>query len=227
MSKERREIVIPSQFLGEESNDLKPGKGTFAENGNIYADTIGFVNQYKNIINIVPLKGPYEPHADDSVIGIVMEALSSIWLVDVNAAYPAFLNTNEVPWRVDFNETDKFLKTGDVVKAKILRIEDDKKIQITLKDRDLYKINCGHIINTEPSKVRRILGKKDSMISLIKKYTKCRIFDGKNGRIWVDGENEAIFKVEKIIRIIEEESINYGLTQKIEDLLKKDEKDVH
>ena len=55
MNKERREIVIPSQFLGKESDNLKAGNGTFRENGNIYANVVGIINQYKNIINVVPL----------------------------------------------------------------------------------------------------------------------------------------------------------------------------
>ena len=50
MSNEKREIVIPSQFLGKESDNLRAGSGTFRENGNIYANTLGIVNQYKNTI---------------------------------------------------------------------------------------------------------------------------------------------------------------------------------
>ena len=65
------------------------------------------------------------------------------------------------------------------------------------------------------------------MMSVIKKYTKCRMFVGDNGRIWVDGSHEAIEKVKEVVKIIEDESIYYGLTSKIENLLKKDAKDVH
>ena len=78
----------------------------------------------------------------------------------------------------------------------------------------------------EPSKVPRIIGKKGSMISLLKKYTNCRIFVGQNGRIWVDGEESGINKVIDTIKMIEDESLSYGLTNKIEDLLKKDTKEV-
>ena len=65
------------------------------------------------------------------------------------------------------------------------------------------------------------------MISLIKKYTRCRIFVGQNGRIWIDGEEEGVKKVIDTIKKIEEESLSYGLTNKIKDLLEKDSKDVH
>lgn len=64
------------------------------------------------------------------------------------------------------------------------------------------------------------------MIALIKKYTRCRIFVGQNGRIWIDGEPDGIKKVLQAIEKIESEAISFGLTNRIEELLKKDAKDV-
>ena len=65
------------------------------------------------------------------------------------------------------------------------------------------------------------------MIALLKKYTRCRIFVGQNGRIWIDGDSdENIAKVLYAIKKIEEESLSFGLTNRIEALLKKDAKDV-
>jgi len=226
MSQEKREIVIPSQLLGDVKSK-KAGRGTFVENGKIYAEVIGIVNRNSDYINVTPLKGRYDPIEKDFVIGIVEEPMASSWLVDINAAYPALLHVNEVPWDVNFGETDKFLNYGDSVMAKILQVDKEKKLQITLKDRNLYKIKGGYILNVEPSKVPRIIGRKGSMISLLKKYTNCRIFVGQNGRIWIDGNEEGIRKVINIIRMIENESLTYGLTNKVEELLKKDTKVVH
>ena len=226
MKEEKREIVIPSQFLGEIKNK-KAGRGTFIENGKIYAEILGVLNANSQYINIIPLKGRYDPIEKDFVIGIVEEPMASSWLVDINAAYPALLHINEVPWDVDFGETERYLNYGDSIMAKVLQVDQEKKLQITLKDRNLYKIKGGQIINVEPSKVPRIIGKKGSMISLLKKYTKCRIFVGQNGRIWVDGDDDGVKKVIDTIKMIEDESLSYGLTNKIEELLKKDTKDVH
>jgi len=226
MAQEKREIVIPSQLLGE-VNKNKAGKGTFIENGKIYSEVLGILNTNNNYINVIPLKGRYDPIEKDFVIGIVEEPMASSWLVDINAAYPALLHVNEVPWDVEFGETERYLNHGDSLMAKVLQVDQEKKLQITLKDRNLYKIKGGQIINVEPSKVPRIIGKKGSMISLLKKYTKCRIFVGQNGRIWIDGDDEGVKKVIEIINIIENEALSYGLTNKIEELLKKDAKDVH
>ena len=226
MPEEKRVIVIPSQILGDASEN-KAGRGTFIENGKILSERLGILNQKGNYINVVPLKGRYDPIEGDFVIGIVEEAMASSWLVDINAPSPALLHVNEVPWKVEFGETEKYLNHGDTVMAKILQVDVSKKLQITLNDRNLYKIKGGHIISVEPSKVPRIIGKKGSMIALLKKYTRCRIFVGQNGRIWIDGDtDENIAKVLYAINKIEEESLSFGLTDRIEKLLKKDAKDV-
>jgi exosome complex component RRP4 len=225
MSQEKREIVLPSQFLGD-TKSSKAGRGTFIEKGKIYSERLGIVSKKSDYINVTPLKGRYDPIEKDFVIGIVEEPLSSSWLVDINAPYPALLHVNEVPWDVDFGETDRYLNRGDSIMAKILEVGSDKKLQITLKDRNLYKIKRGYITYIEPSKVPRLIGKKGSMIALLKKYTQCRIFVGNNGRIWIDGEDNNIAKVVQAIKKIESESISYGLTDRIEELMKKDTKDV-
>jgi len=225
MSTEKREIVIPSQLLGEVKKN-KAGRGTFIEDGKIYSEILGVLNSRGEYINVVPLKGRYDPIEGDLVIGIVEDAMASSWLVDINAPYPALLHVNEVPWRVDFGETEKYLNHGDSIMAKVLSVDVEKKLQITLKDRNLYKIKDGHIIYVEPSKVPRIIGRKGSMIALLKKYTRCRIFVGQNGRIWIDGDEEGIAKVLQAINKIENESLTYGLTDRIEEFMKKDAKDV-
>jgi exosome complex component RRP4 len=226
MTQDRREIVIPSQLLGD-IKEKKAGRGTFIENGKIYSEILGILQKGAEYINVIPIKGRYDPLVKDLVIGIVEEPMSSSWLININAAYPALLHVNEVPWDVDFGETEKYLNYGDSIMAKVLQVDQEKKLQVTLKDRNLYKLKGGYILNVEPSKVPRIIGKKGSMISILKKYTKCRIFVGQNGRIWIDGDEDGVNKVINTIKKIEDESLSFGLTNKIEELLKKDAKDVH
>jgi exosome complex component RRP4 len=225
MPNEGRQIVIPGQILGE-IPAFNPGRGTFVENKKIYAERLGVLNIQDNFINIIALKGRYEPIVDDFVIGVVEEASTSNWMVDINAPYPALLHVHEVPWEIEFADTEKYLNTGDAILAKVLSVDESKKLQITLNDRNLFKLKGGHIIEFEPSIYRRIMGKKYSMIEIIQKYTRCRIKVGKNGRIWLDGDSEGIEKVLQAISKIESEAATFGLTDRIEELLKKDAKDV-
>ena len=225
MPNEGRQIVIPGQILGD-IPAFKPGRGTFVENKKIYAERLGVLTIQDNFINIIPLKGRYEPIVGDFVIGVVEEASTSNWMVDINAPYPALLHVHEVPWEIEFADTEKYLNTGDAILAKILSVDESKKLQITLNDRNLFKLKGGHIIEFEPSIYRRIMGKQYSMIEIIQKYTRCRIKVGKNGRIWIDGDAEGIAKVLQAISKIESEAATFGLTDRIEELLKKDAKDV-
>jgi len=225
MPSEGRQIVIPGQSLGDIPG-FKPGRGTFVENKKIYAERLGVLNIQDNFINVIPLKGRYEPIVDDFVIGVVEEASTSNWMVDINAPYPALLHVHEVPWEIEFADTEKYLNTGDAILAKVLSVDESKKLQITLNDRNLFKLKGGHIIEFEPSIYRRIMGKQYSMIEIIQKYTRCRIKVGKNGRIWIDGDAEGIAKVLQAISKIESEAATFGLTDRIEELLKKDAKDV-
>jgi len=225
MPNEGRQIVIPGQILGD-IPAFKPGRGTFVENKKIYAERLGVLNIQDNFINVIALKGRYEPIVDDFVIGVVEEASTSNWMVDINAPYPALLHVHEVPWEIEFADTEKYLNTGDAILAKVLSVDESKKLQITLNDRNLFKLKGGHIIEFEPSVYRRIMGKQYSMIEIIQKYTRCRIKVGKNGRIWIDGDAEGIAKVLQAISKIESEAATFGLTDRIEELLKKDAKDV-
>jgi exosome complex component RRP4 len=225
MAHEQRQIVIPTQVLGDTATS-KAGRGTFVEDGKIYAERLGILNVQGNIINVNALKGRYDPVVNDFVIGVVEEAATSNWMVDINAPYPALLHVHEVPWEIEFGDTEKYLNTGDAILAKVLSVDESKKLQITLNDRNLFKIKGGHIIEVESSIVPRIIGKSGSMIDLIKKYTRCRIFVGQNGRIWIDGDTEGIEKVLLAIKKIESEAVTFGLTARMEELLKKDAKDV-
>ena len=225
MQSEGRQVVIPGQVLGE-IPAFRPGRGTFVENKKILAEKLGVLNIQDKFIHIIALKGRYDPVVGDFVIGVVQEASTSNWMVDINAPYPALLHVHEVPWDIEFGDTEKYLNTGDTILAKVLSVDESKKLQITLMDRNLFKLKGGHLIEFEPSVYRRIMGKKYSMIEIIQKYTRCRIKVGKNGRIWIDGDADGIERVLAAISMIEREAITFGLTDRIEEFLKKDAKDV-
>ena len=85
-----------------------------------------------------------------------------------------------------------------------------------MKGVGLRRLTGGQIVDITPAKVPRVIGKGGSMISLIKQYTKCRIFVGQNGRIWIDGDLKDIALTLKVIQKIEKEAHLIGLTNEIE-----------
>jgi len=81
------------------------------------------------------------------------------------------------------------------------------------------KIEDGIIIEIQPSKVPRIIGKNGSMVSLLRQHTGCWIFVGQNGRVWIRGESENISRLVEAIRKIEREAHTTGLTDRISKFL--------
>ena len=215
-----RTVVIPGTLVGE-TGKHKPGVGTFKENNNIYASRLGLIVEKSGYLNIIPLSGVYNPTPGDTVLGIISEAQLSSWMVDINAPYPAVLHVNQVPWKVDFGATGEYLNAGDTIIAKISLVDESKKIELSMEDKTCRKIDEGLIINIQPSKVPRVIGKSGSMITLLKKYTNCWIFVGQNGRMWIKGDQKAIDRIVHVIKVIEEESHTQGLTNRIETLLKE------
>jgi exosome complex component RRP4 len=128
---------------------------------------------------------------------------------------------NEVPWRVEFGETRKFMSVGDVVLLKIVGSDEQKRIQITMQDHGLRKLTGGMVLEISPSKVPRVIGKNGSMIQMLKNMTGCRIYVGQNGRIWIDGDLDNIVKAVQAVRMIEEEAHAHGLTEKVKQLLEQ------
>jgi exosome complex component RRP4 len=125
---------------------------------------------------------------------------------------------NEVPWKVEFGDTSRFLKVGDTVMVKILMVDESMKIQVTMNDSGLRKLEGGQVVEIAHSKVSRVIGKSGSMIQMIKNMTDCRIFVGQNGRIWVDGDENTTVAVDAI-KMIEKESQTSNLTERVKELI--------
>ena len=212
-----REIVLPGDLL--DSGRLKAGSGAYTEDGKVYAAQLGIKSVKSNFVNVIPLGGRYIPAPGDSIIGKVVDIGPSNWLIDINSPYPAPLHVNEVPWRVEFGDTSKYLGIGDTILAKVLMVDETKRVQVTMKEQGLRKLQGGQVLEISHSKVPRVIGKGGSMIQMIKGYTNCRIFIGQNGRIWIDGEIESMVYAMRAIRMIDEGAQQSHLTEIVKEYL--------
>ena len=214
-----REIVVPGDVLSTRGE--KGGDNTYERDGKLYAAILGVKNYSQNGISVMPIGGVYMPSTGDTVIGIINDIAASNWMVDISAPYPAPLHVNEVPWKVEFGDTSKYLNVGDAVLLKILMVDESKKIQVTMNDSGLRKLDGGMIVDVPYCKVSRIIGKSGSMIQMLKNMTDCRIFIGQNGRIWIDGDEENAEVAADAIRYIEENSQKGNLTEKVKALIEE------
>jgi exosome complex component RRP4 len=213
-----REIVVPGDLLDD--SGMSAGNYAYVLNGKVYAGILGVKNVFHDSVGVIPLGGRYMPTTGDTVIGIIEDIGPSNWLVNINAPYPAPLHVNEVPWKVEFGDTSKYLNIGYVVMLKVLMVDESKKIQVTMKDSGLRRIEGGQLIEMPHPKVSRVIGKSGSMIQMIKNLTDCRIFVGQNGRIWVDGDDEHADVAVEAIRMIEKEAQSSNLTERVENFIK-------
>lgn len=218
-ARQTREIVVPGDIL--DASGMKPGENAYVLDGKVRASAMGVRNVFQNTVGVIPLRGCYMPSSGDTVIGVIEDIGPSNWLVNINAPYPAPLHVNEVPWKVEFGDTSRYLSIGHVVILKVLSVDESRKISVTMKDSGLRRIEGGRLVKISHSKVSRVIGKSGSMISMLKNMTDCRITVGQNGMIWVDGDDENADVAAQAIMMIEEKAQSGNLTDKIKEFIEK------
>ncbi|MCS3924057.1 exosome complex RNA-binding protein Rrp4 [Methanosalsum natronophilum] len=211
-----RKIVIPGELISE--NEQNAGYGTYVKDGNVYASVYGVLN-VKNKVDVIPFSGKYVPSKKDYIIGTVTDVTSSNWLFDIRSPYTGMLHVSEFPKRVESSKMSEYIDVGDSAILRVKDVDQSMKIELTLRERGLKRVKQGRVLEFPPSKVPRIIGHGGSMVSMLKKETKCEIFVGQNGRIWISGSEEKMDQLTDAIRLIVKESHIHGLTDKIYDFL--------
>ena len=214
-----RPIVIPGEAVG--GPGLKPGPGTYSEGGQLFAAHLGIRNERDGLVSVIPLNGRYIPQRGDAVIGEVTDLGPSHWLVDINSPYPAPLHATESPWRVEFGDTARYLKVGDVIMCHVLSVDEIKRVQLTMQEREARRLTGGMVMEISPTKVPRVIGKQGSMLTLIKDMTRCQIYVGQNGRIWLDGDDRDTAIAARALRLIDERAQAFGLTEAVRELVEQ------
>ena len=213
---ENKDLVIPGQILADD--EYYSGRGTFKEDGKICSSLLGRVSLRNKKIRVIPLKSKYVPKKGDVVIGKIKDVRFSMWDVDINSPYSGILPAFEVFGR-EKKELNKVYDVGDVLFLRVVEVDEIKKAKLGLKGRGMGKFKGGIIVDIAPTKVPRLIGKKGSMINMIKDKTKCKIVVGQNGLVWVKGNEDMEQLTREIIHLIEAEAHTSGLTNKIKNKL--------
>lgn len=213
---ENKDLVIPGQVLADD--EYYSGRGTFKENGRVCSSLLGRVSLRNKKIRVVPLKSKYVPKKGDVVIGKIKDVRFSMWDVDINSPYSGILPAFEVFGR-EKKELNRVFDVGDVLFLRVVDVDEIKKAKLGLKGRGMGKFKGGIIVDIAPTKVPRLIGKKGSMINMIKDKTKCKIVVGQNGLVWVKGNEDMEQLTREIIHLIEAEAHTSGLTNKIKNKL--------
>ncbi len=211
---QKREIVVPGQLLAE--GRYRASIGTYSKNGKIYASLIGLAEQNRNIIRVVPLEGVYIPKEGDLVIGTITLVGGNNWKVDIGGPYGASLHANNALRRPYDEDISRYFDVGDVIAAEVIAFDRVSGPFLTLKGRGLQKLRDGMILTVSPSKIPRIIGRKGSMINMIKDKLRIHTIVGQNGRIWIKAPNTKILRIAiKAFKMIEREAHTSKLTDRV------------
>jgi exosome complex component RRP4 len=223
----KRTIAVPGDIIVVDKNVSIEGANLYRLNENTYIVTTISVQDYeegeKKRVRVVSLKGRYIPKEGDIVIGIVTDVTLSYWLIDVRSPYPAILNASDYLGK-SFNPAleniRKYLDIGDVIIAKVMQFDRSRLPTLTVQDKGLGKVIAGSLVEIEPSKVGRLIGRRKSMITMLTEQTKCEFVVGINGRVLLKCPNSDLEYIAILaIKKIEEEAHIIGLTERIKEFI--------
>lgn len=225
---ENKSIVAPGDLLAE--GEYRAGVGVLRYNSKFFAIYIGLVEIQGTQISVIPLRGSYIPHVGDIVIGKVIDYTLTTWKVDIDAPYIATLSVDNVLSRkfdITRDNLSNYLDIGDVLVAKIIAFSRVEPPILTLKEKGLGKLRAGMLTKIHPTRVPRLIGRKGSMISMIKSETGCKIRIGQNGIVWISCKSPMLeYLVVKAVRKIEREAHTSGLTDRVRELIQKEKENL-
>lgn len=192
-------IVMPGEMLSERADRIAYA---FVDKGKTYSTVVGLFSEGK----LVPLEGPYEPIVDDLIVGVIKEVKFSGYSVDINTPFEAYLSSREIRERYNM---------GEAIFARISQVDEVRSIELN----DARKLAPGTLVKVSSVKIPRIIGKKNSMIDMIKSSTGTDIYAGRNGYVWITGKGD-INAAENAIRMIETQAHTHGLTDRVSAFLK-------
>jgi len=198
-----REIVIPGEKLSDRR--MRTGFGAYIKDGAVFSSVYGIPEHTKGFIRVVPLKGKYIPHEGDHVIGIVKDVKYRGCFVDINSPYVGYLPLNN----------DEDYDIGDILLIRVAEVSSVNEVMLA-EPKKLYD---GKLVEIQPVKIPRVIGKRASMLRILREAGNCIIFVGRNGRVFVKGDTNDVKKVEEALRMIEEEAHTYGLTARVKKFL--------
>lgn len=213
-------VVVPGELIAT-GMGFVPSKGTYREGEEIRAARLGLITQEGKVIKLIPLSGVYIPKTDDVIIAKVIDVMLSGWRLETFTPYSAVLTLMEatseyIPKKADLT---RYFDIGDYVLTQVSNVTSQNLVDVSMKGPGLKKLRDGRVERIEPFKVPRLIGKKGSMVQMIKEHTQCRIIVGQNGVVWIEGEPENEIIAVEAIRMVEANAHTNGLTEKIKQFL--------
>ncbi|MGY0288311.1 MAG: hypothetical protein DSO07_09995 [Thermoproteota archaeon] len=205
-----REIVIPGQKIAK---GMTPGDNVYIDKeGFLRSALLGLASLEGNKVDVIPLASAYIPKVNDLVVGKIEKISGGTILVDINSPFTAVI----VPPR----NNKLGLEVGDVILAKVKAFDGMSSPLLTLEFEGLGKISGCVLLEIDPAKVPRVIGRRGSMLNILSSKTGSEILVAQNGFVVVKPrDHRSLMAIMRALEVIQEESHISGLSDRISKLL--------
>ncbi|MFW9908708.1 MAG: exosome complex RNA-binding protein Rrp4 [Candidatus Thorarchaeota archaeon] len=219
---QKREIVVPGQLLAE--GRYRASVGSYGSGDKVFSAVIGLAELRGNTVKVVPLQGVYIPHEGDLVIGTITIVAGNNWKVDLRSGpYLASLHANNALRRPYDDDISRYMDIGDVIVAEVSAFDRVSGPFLHMKGRGLRKLEGGMLLRISPAKVPRVIGRRGSMINMIKDTLHIQTVVGQNGVIWIRSGNPNIMRLAvKAFKMIEAEAHTSKLTDRVHEMIRSE-----
>jgi exosome complex component RRP4 len=215
---QKREVVVPGQLLAE--GRYRASFGTYEESGKIFSSLVGLAELRGNTVKVVALEGAYIPKEGDLVVGTITLVAGNNWKVDIGGPYGASLHANNALRRPYSDDISEYMDIGDVIAAEVIAFDRGSGPFLGMKGRGLRVLQGGMVLKVSPAKIPRIIGRRGSMINMIKDHLNIQTMVGQNGRIWIRAPSTEVLRLAiKAFRTIEAQAHTSKLTDRISEML--------
>jgi exosome complex component RRP4 len=224
---ENREIVVPGQLLAE--GRYRSSFGTYVSaDDEVFSALVGLAELRGNTVRVVPLHGVYIPREGDRVIGTITFVAGNNWKVDIGGPYGASLHANNALRKPYDDDISKYYDVGDVIAAEVATYDRTTGPYLSMKGRGLKKLKGGTIVEVSPAKIPRVIGRKGSMINMIKDKLDIQAMVGQNGRIWIrGGDLDSLQIAKKAFKMVAEQSHTKNLTDRVAQMIDEELAKLH
>lgn len=200
-----KKIVLPGEKI---ANGRLNVPNTFIQGEETFAAVIGMLDSEGRYI---PLENRYRPSVGDIVVGIVTDVRHAGYEVDLNLPEGGFIPTRDM--RIN-------LQLGDFVICKVKMVNEVGDVDLG----EVRRLPKGKIVEFPSAKVPRLIGRKSSMLMLLKDYAGGDIMVGNNGMVWISEKSDMPLAL-KAIKLIEKKAHKSGLTDEVAAMLKAERGD--
>ncbi|MFH1785733.1 MAG: hypothetical protein ABH842_04865 [Candidatus Micrarchaeota archaeon] len=195
-----KKIVLPGERIAE---GRITAPNTYSDGAATYAAVIGILDEEGRY---VPLENRYKPTVGDVVVGMVTDVRHAGYEVDLNLSDGGFIPTRDIRLT---------LQLGDFVICKIKSVNEVGDVDLG----EVRRLPKGKIIDFPSAKVPRLIGRKSSMLNLLKDYSGGDMMVGNNGYVWMSEKCDMPLLL-KTIKLIERKAHKSGLTDEVANMLK-------